>query len=145
MRLFYATLGIATGVGMPFFPVWLAFQGLDPVEIGIILAIPMVVRIFFVPLTTRLADRYNMLRGAIIIASIGSALGNIAITFSHTFLTLIAAMMVVAAIFFTPTFPLADAYALRGLTERGRTYGPVRLWSSAAYIAANLGSGFSSV
>ena len=50
--------------------------------------------------------------------------------------------MIVSAIFFTPTFPLADAYALRGLSERGRTYGPVRLWSSAAYIAANLGSGF---
>lgn len=141
LAAFYATLGIATGVGMPFFPVWLAFQGLTPGEIGIILAIPMVVRIFFVPLTTRLADRYNRLRGAIIIASIGSAIGNIAITFSHTFL-LIAAMMILSAIFFTPTFPLADAYALRGLTERGRTYGPVRLWSSAAFIAANLGSGF---
>jgi PPP family 3-phenylpropionic acid transporter len=141
LAAFYATLGIATGVGMPFFPVWLAFKGLDPVEIGIVLAAPMVVRIFFVPLTTRLADRYNMLRGAIVIASIGSALGNIAITFSPNFL-LITAMMVMSAIFFTPTFPLADAYALRGLSERGRTYGPVRLWSSAAYIAANLGSGF---
>ena len=53
-----------------------------PVEIGIVLAIPMVVRIFFVPLTTRLADRFNMLRGAIIIASIGSALGNVAIGLS---------------------------------------------------------------
>ncbi len=101
----------------------------------------MVVRIFFVPLTTRLADRYNMLRGAIIIASIGSALGNIGDHFLATALFVIAAVMTVAAIFFTPTFPIADAYALRGLTERGRTYGPVRLWSSAAYIAANLGSG----
>ena len=85
MRRFTRTLGIATGVGMPFFPVWLAFQGTRlRVEIGIILAIPMVVRIFFVPLTTRLADRYNMLRGAIIIASIGSALGNIAHRVSRT-------------------------------------------------------------
>ena len=30
---------------------------------------------------------------------------------------------------------------LRGLSERGKSYGPVRLWSSAAYIAANFGSG----
>ena len=140
LAAFYATLGVATGVGMPFFPAWLAFKGLNPVEIGIVLAIPMVVRIFFVPLTTRLADGYNMLRGAIIVASIGSALGNIGITFSNGFIV-IATVMAVAAIFFTPTFPIADAYALRGLHERGRTYGPVRLWSSAAYIAANLGSG----
>jgi len=140
LAAFYATLGISTGVGMPFFPAWLAFTGLDAVEIGIVLAIPMLVRIFFVPLTTRLADRYNMLRGAIIIASIGSALGNIAITYSPNFLV-IAMVMIAAAIFFTPTYPIADAYALRGLSERGRHYGPVRLWSSAAYIAANIGAG----
>jgi len=140
LAAFYATLGVATGVGMPFFPTWLAFKGLDPTEIGIVLAIPMVVRIFFVPLSTRLADRYNMLRGAIIIASIGSLLGNIGIIFSNGFIV-IATVMTVAAIFFTPTFPIADAYALRGLSERGRAYGPVRLWSSAAFIAANLGSG----
>src|SRR5262249_60228669 len=45
------------------------------------------------------------------------------------------------ALFFTPGFPLTDAYALRGLAERRRAYGPVRLWSSAAYIAANIGGG----
>ena len=50
--------------------------------------------------------------------------------------------MVLASLFFTPGFPLTDAYALRGLAERQRAYGPVRLWSSAAYIAANIGGGF---
>lgn len=140
LAAFYATLGVATGVGMPFFPVWLEYTGLNPVDIGIILAIPMIVRVFSVPLTTRLADRFNMLRGAILIASIGSAIGNIAISLSGSFLS-IALVMVAAAIFFTPTYPLADAYALRGLSKRGKAYGPVRLWSSAAYIAANVGSG----
>jgi PPP family 3-phenylpropionic acid transporter len=36
---------------------------------------------------------------------------------------------------------LADAYALTGLGERGRAYGPVRLWGSVAFIAANVGAG----
>lgn len=141
LAAFFATLGVATGIGMPFFPAWLEFRGLDPTEIGIILAAPMAVRIFFVPLTTRLADRFNMLRGAILIASIGSFVGNAAIGISSTFWTLLV-MMCLSAVFFTPTFPLADAYALRGLSERGKSYGPVRLWSSAAYIAANLIGGF---
>jgi PPP family 3-phenylpropionic acid transporter len=137
LAAFYTTLGVTTGIGMPFFPVWLEFKGFDPAEIGIILAVPMVVRIFFVPLTTRLADRFNMLRGAILIASIGSFIGNAAIGLSNTFWTLMIVISI-SAIFFTPTFPLADAYALRGLSERGKAYGPVRLWSSAAFITANL-------
>jgi PPP family 3-phenylpropionic acid transporter len=140
LAAFYTTIGVALGVGMPFFPVWLEYKGLGAGEIGIVLAIPMVVRIFFVPLTTRLADRFNMLRGAIIIASAGSAVGNIAIGLSSGFLA-ISLMMIAGAVFFTPTVPLADAYALRGLSERGRSYGPVRLWSSAAYIVASVAGG----
>jgi PPP family 3-phenylpropionic acid transporter len=37
--------------------------------------------------------------------------------------------------------PLIDSYALRGLGLRGRAYGPVRLWGSVAFIAANLAGG----
>jgi hypothetical protein len=46
LAAFYATLGIATGFGMPFFPLWLEYKGLDAAAIGIVLAAPMVVRIF---------------------------------------------------------------------------------------------------
>src|SRR5256885_3576750 len=37
--------------------------------------------------------------------------------------------------------PLTDAYGLKGLTQRGKAYGPVRLWGSVAFIAANLSGG----
>src|SRR5205085_4848847 len=37
--------------------------------------------------------------------------------------------------------PLTDAYGLKGLAARGRAYGPVRLWGSVAFIAANLTGG----
>jgi PPP family 3-phenylpropionic acid transporter len=140
LAAFYATLGIATGVGMPFFPVWLDYKGLDPQQIGVLLATPMVVRILCVPVATRLADRYNVLRGAIILASLGSIIGHLVLVAVSGFVAMVAAMALAAA-FFTPTFPLTDAYALRGLAERRKAYGPVRLWSSAAYIAANVGSG----
>ena len=140
LAAFYATLGIATGFGMPFFPLWLEYKGLDPAAIGIVLATPMVVRIVCVPLATRLADRFNALRAAILISSIGAALGNSLIGVSSGFIGILSSM-VLAALFFTPGFPLTDAYALRGLAERRRAYGPVRLWSSAAYIAANIGGG----
>lgn len=141
LSAFYATLGLSTGIGMPFFPLWLEDRGVSFAEIGIILATPMVVRIFFVPLATRLADRFNMWRGAMLIGSVGAAAGNSCLDLVHGFIPLMI-VMVCAAMFFTPTFPLTDAYALRGLAERGRAYGPVRLWSSAAFIVANVGAGF---
>lgn len=141
LSLFYATLGVATGFGMPFFPLWLEYKGLDPGAIGIVLATPMVVRIFCVPLATRVADRFNTLRAAILISSVGSAVGH-ALIGTGDGLAGILTFMVLASLFFTPGFPLTDAYALRGLAERRRAYGPVRLWSSAAYIAANIAGGF---
>ena len=140
LSAFYGTLGIATGIGMPFFPVWLDYKGLSAREIGIVLAVPMIIRIICVPLVTRVADRFNTLRGAIIITSIGSIVGHLALASVDGFLAIVIAMAA-TAIFFTPTYPLADAYALRGLAERGKAYGPVRLWSSATFILANIGAG----
>src|SRR6266567_1955927 len=46
-----------------------------------------------------------------------------------------------ASVATAPALPLTDAYALKGLGLRGRAYGPVRLWGSVAFVAANLGAG----
>lgn len=125
---------------MPFFPVWLDYKGLTPQEIGIALASPMVVRMIFVPLVTRLADHFNMLRGAIIITSAGSIVWHVVMASVDGFVAIVC-VIALAAVFYTPTYPLADGYALRGLSARGKAYGPVRLWSSAAYIVANICAG----
>ncbi len=42
---------------------------------------------------------------------------------------------------YAPVMMLADTYALRGLAPRGRAYGPVRVWGSAAFIVASFGAG----
>jgi PPP family 3-phenylpropionic acid transporter len=54
---------------------------------------------------------------------------------------MILAALSLASVFATPILPLADAYALRGLGERRRAYGPVRLWGSVSFIVANLAGG----
>ena len=141
LSAYYATLGVATGFGMPFFPLWLEYKGLDAAAIGVVLAAPMVVRIVCVPLATRLADRANALRAAIMIGAVGSLIGHALVGFSSGFLPILASIAL-AAVFFTPGYPLTDAYALRGLSDRRLAYGPIRLWASAAYIAANIGGGF---
>ena len=125
---------------LPFLPVWLAAKGLNADMIGIVLAIPMIVRVFAIPLATRHADRHDALRMAIVIAAAGAVVGYGVVGLAQG-AAAIAAAFVFASVFYTPIMPLADAYALRGLARVGRAYGPVRMWGSAAFIAGSFGAG----
>jgi PPP family 3-phenylpropionic acid transporter len=127
-------------VQLPFLPVWLAAKDLDADMIGLVLAVPMIVRVFAIPLVTRHADRHDALRMAIVIAAAGAVVGYGVVGVAHG-AAAIAAAFVFASMFYTPIMPLADAYALRGLARVGRAYGPVRMWGSAAFIAGSFGAG----
>ncbi len=140
LAVFYAALFTALGVQLPFLPVWLSARGLDAGEIGLVLAVPMIVRIIAIPLATRIADRHHAVRGTLAVAA-AAAVAGYALAGLMTGVTAILAALVLAAFFYTPLMPLADAYALRGLAQRGRSYGPVRLWGSAAFIFGSFGAG----
>ena len=140
LSAFYAAFFVYGGMSLPFLPVWLRAKGLDAREIGMVLAAPLIVRLIVVPLSTRLADRFALLRGALVAAAIASVAGFALLGVSEGFLLILAAMAL-ASVVATPVLPLADAYALRGLAERRRAYGPVRLWGSVSFIAANFGGG----
>jgi len=143
LALFYAGLFVVVGVQMPFFPVWLKAKGLDPKAIGLVIATPILVRMIVVPIAARFADRMGALRPVLVASSIGAAIGYVVIGLSQGFPAILASVALAAALA-GPAIPLADAYALKGLTFRGRAYGPVRLWGSAAFIAANFAAGFAS-
>ena len=74
LAAFYAALFVALGVQLPFLPLWLAAKGLDAGAIGVALALPMVVRVFAIPLATRGADRHDALHATIVIAAALAAL-----------------------------------------------------------------------
>jgi MFS transporter, PPP family, 3-phenylpropionic acid transporter len=143
LALFYAGLFFVVGIHMPFFPVWLKAKGLDPEAIGLVVATPILVRVVVVPIAARLADRRGALRPVLVVSSVGAAIGYAVVGASHGFAAILASVAFAAALA-GPSIPLADAYALKGLTLRGRAYGPVRLWGSAAFIAANVAAGFAS-
>ena len=143
LALFYAGLFVVVGVQLPFFPLWLQAKGLDPEAIGLVIAIPIVVRVVAIPLVARLADRRGALRQVLMVSSAGAAMGYALVGYAEGFPAILATVALAAA-FAAPTIPLADAYALRGLRLRGRAYGPVRLWGSVAFIAANFGAGLAS-
>jgi MFS transporter, PPP family, 3-phenylpropionic acid transporter len=141
LALFYAALFLTVGAQLPLLPVWLAAKGLDPRTIGIVLAVPMVVRVFAIPMAALLADRRDALRAVIVIAAVASLAGFGALALTERLIAIIV-IFAIASIAYTPLMLLADAYALRGLAQWGRAYGPVRLWGSAAFIVASFGAGY---
>jgi PPP family 3-phenylpropionic acid transporter len=140
LAVFYAALFVALGVQVPFLPLWLAAKGLDATLIGIVLSLPMIVRVFAIPLATRGADRHDALHTVIVIASAMAVLGYGALGLAQGVVAITLAYALASA-FFTPLIPLADAFALRGLGHVGRAYGPVRLWGSAAFIVGTFAAG----
>jgi PPP family 3-phenylpropionic acid transporter len=137
----YAALFILSGIQLPFFPVWLKAKGLDAGTIGLVLAAPMLVRVFAIPLATRAADRSQTLRGAIALASLLSAMGYVLLAFSNGALAILFTFTLLS-LANTPVMPLTETYALRGLAARGRAYGPVRLWGSLAFVGGTFAAGF---
>ena len=137
----YVGIFVLFGIQMPFLPVWLKGRGMDADMIGIVVAVPMIVRAFATPFVARAVDRRDAVRAAIMLASCASVLGLVLVGIADT-PTAILMTYTLASLALTPVLPLAEAYALRGLGALGRTYGPVRLWGSAAFIAGNFTAGF---
>lgn len=139
----YAAIFIVGGVQLPFLPVWLKAKGLDPGMIGLVLAAPMILRVFAIPFAARQADRRDALRGVIIVASCLCVAGYALVGLSSGALAILLTYSLVS-LAYTPITPLVENYALRGLHARARAYGPVRLWGSAAFILGTFATGFAS-
>lgn len=137
----YAAIFVMGGIQLPFFPVWLKAKGLDPGMIGVVLAAPMIGRMIAIPVAARAADARDALRGTILVASCLGAAGYALLGFANG----AAAILIIYALTtlaLTPVMPMAETYALKGLSARGRAYGPVRLWGSAAFILGTFIAGF---
>jgi PPP family 3-phenylpropionic acid transporter len=140
LGLFYAAYFLFGGVQLPFFPLWLEARGLDPGTIGIVIAVPTLVRILITPVIAHQADRHRALKGALVSGAI-VGLGAMTLVAIAPGPLAILATFTLAMAALAPMLSLSDAYALNGLGARGRAYGPVRLWGSVAFIAGNVGAG----
>ena len=141
LGLFYAAYFFFGGVQLPFFPLWLEARGLDARAIGMVIAVPTLVRILATPIITHAADRHRALKATLSIGAVVGLIGMALVGLVDGPIAILAAFTV-AMVALSPMLSLSDAYALSGLGARGRTYGPVRLWGSVAFIAGNVGAGF---
>jgi PPP family 3-phenylpropionic acid transporter len=137
----YIGIFIFSGIQMPFFPVWLKAKDVDPAFIGVLVAMPSLVRMIGIPFAAREADRRDAVRLGIVIGATLSVAAFVLVGLSAG-TALIFATYTLAALLYAPVLPLTETYALKGLSARGRAYGPVRLWGSAAFVGGNLAAGF---
>ncbi len=140
MAGYFVAIFLAQGTYLPFFPVFLAIQGLSEAEIGFVVATPMVVRIIATPFTSLYADKVSDRRYALVLYSVLSVALFSLIGLVDRFwgiLAVIAAM----AVFWTALLPLSDALAVAVSRRDGANYGRMRLWGSISFICANIGAG----
>jgi MFS transporter, PPP family, 3-phenylpropionic acid transporter len=140
LALFYGASFGLIGTHLPFFPVWLKAVGIDASWIGIITAVPAVTRFTILPFVTTLAEKHQTLRGAMMATAFLTALGFAVVGSQQQALAVFLAYAATACVW-TPTVPLTDGYALKGVARYGLNYGPLRLWGSAAFVVGALGCG----
>jgi MFS transporter, PPP family, 3-phenylpropionic acid transporter len=137
--LFCAPL-IVNGFAMPYFPVWLSTLSLSDFEIGIVLAVPMFIRVITAPLAGLLADRIGERARVLIWSAVLSLLTALALFVSHSFWFVLVIYALQGGVY-SPYLPIVEAIALTGVRRWGFDYASMRLWGSVAFIGATMFGG----
>jgi PPP family 3-phenylpropionic acid transporter len=141
--LLYAALFFELGVSLPFLPLWLRSRGLDHLDTGIVLAVPLIIRVFANTAITAFADRTGRVHMTVRVCAVVVALATATLGVTHEVWPIVAVVALIA-LGQGPLIALCDALTLRHL--RGRpsaehAYGRIRLGGSIAFAAANLVAG----
>ena len=134
--LFFAGLGVV----LPFWAPYLEHLGFSPAEIGQLMGIFLVVRVFVPPLIGHLADRGGATLGLVRVGCIFTAAVFPAVFFGTSYAWM-ASIMALFAIGRASTMPLFEAITLGHLAGQTERYGKIRLWGSVGFIASVLALG----
>ncbi|WP_112945839.1 MULTISPECIES: MFS transporter [unclassified Rhizobium] len=138
--LSYCAPLLVNGVALPFFPVWLAMHKFSDHEIGIILAVPMVVRVLVAPIVAMYADRMKERADVLVFSGGLSLLTAIALYWTDTFWPVLIVYTIQGATF-SPYVPVVESIVISGVRRWGFDYGSMRVWGSVAFIASTLVGG----
>lgn len=135
-----AAAGLVGGIYTPFFGAWLHWRGLDPSQIGLLLALGMLLRVVVAPVSGLVADARNDRRGTMLALCSVTFLGYSALIFVHAPLWIFIAA-VTANIASGAVTPLLESVSVRLSEVFKFDYGHVRLWASATFVLGNVASG----
>jgi len=140
LGLFYAAIFVGTGASLPYIPVWFRAQGLSGAQIGLILAAPMMVRIFISPLLAIWADGFDLRRTPLSLLGFASAVAFALMGTIHGFWACLVFWLIGACLLGTIA-PLGDVMSLRLARREGFAYAWPRGIGSLAFVVGNIGVG----
>ncbi len=140
LSLFFAAQFGLYGLQLPYFSVWLDWRGLTATEIGMVVAVPMLLRILIGPTAAFLADRAGDRRRAIMIGAACALTAVLALTQSSG-LVVVGVLTAIFLVGVQTGGPIGEAIALAGVRDHGLDYGRMRLWGSISFIAATFAGG----
>ncbi|NIX76514.1 MFS transporter [Microvirga terricola] len=142
MSLLQAACFLGPGFFLPFFPIWLQGRSLSPSIIGIVVAIPIVVRTFVTAPLVSLADGPLGARRLLLISLTGQLLGFPLLMLAQDGATI---MVLVAMIAVTQAgiIPINDLVITSAIhRHKVLDYGRMRGIGSMAFVVANIAAGY---
>ena len=140
LALAQAASGSVGGMYTPFFGAWLAWRGLLPGQIGVLLAAGMLLRVAVAPVSGLIADARNDRRGAMLVLYTAMLCGYAALNWTRTpaliFVAAVSANIAGGAI-----TPLLESVSVRLSEVYKFDYGHVRLWASTTFVVGNVLAG----
>lgn len=133
LAFFYAAFFTVIGIQLPFWPVWLAWKGMSPAEIGVLVALGVAAKVAGNPLAGHLADRMGERRRPMVAFAgfglIAFALFGLADGFWPIFAVTLLFFMLLPAV-----MPLGESLTMLAARDGALDYGRIRLWGSISFI-----------
>ncbi|HVY05042.1 MAG TPA: MFS transporter [Burkholderiales bacterium] len=139
---FYFCYFAFIGAFAPYFALYLKALGYTAAEIGMLLAVNPVARIFGPTLWGWLSDHYHARAKLIRVTAVGTAIVFVAVFFNHGFAWMFAALLLLN-VFWSGVLPLAESATLNLVGSRVGVYGRVRLWGSVGFVVVVIAGGYS--
>ncbi|QWZ08602.1 MFS transporter [Nocardioides panacis] len=142
LKAVFAASGGGIGTLMPYLALYLAWRGLSPSGVGLVLGLMAAVGVVAVPVWGAWADRRHGAQQALRLSCFAAALASVVLLCAGGWLPAVLVSAALLAAMRAPGEALADALAvgLLGRSARQR-YGSIRLWSSAGFAVAVAGWG----
>ncbi|MFW5450613.1 MAG: MFS transporter [Methylophagaceae bacterium] len=130
---FYFFYFASLGVLVPYWGLYLQWQGFSAKEIGELTAILLATRIVAPNIWGWIADRHGQRMRIVRFASLAGAISFSAIVFDNSYFW-IAGVMLVFSFFWNASLPQFEATTLQHLGDRTHHYSKIRLWGSIGFI-----------
>lgn len=138
---FYFFYFAFVGAFSPYWSLYLKSLDFSASEIGILMSLLMVTRIFAPALWGWLADASGKRVSIVRVAAVLSFASYLGVFFGESFWWLFA-VMALLSFFWSASLPLVEATTLSHLGNSTARYGRVRLWGSIGFIVAVIGIGY---